>query len=548
MTNDVSLLATKGLRTLDPGVSGDTIAVSAGRIVDVGSLTDLRTAFPQAALDDRYADATVLPGFVEAHAHSMAGGMWQHLYVGYFDNRDPDGRLWPGCKTIDAVLERLREAEAALDDPGETLRAWGLDPIYFTGDRLVATHLDRVSTTRPIFVIHASLHLATVNTALMEREGIDADTLADGVPKDGRGHPIGELQEPAAMTLAGEGFTGMFRPLMSPDGITAFGKLVRNAGVTTVVDLGSGPIASDAIASMWQQVVNDEDFPARVSVFHNPGRGGPAGLDGVAELVLQRRSESTDKLRFGGVKFVLDGSIQGYTARVTEPYVNGKENGLWLIPPDQLAAWIRPVVDAGLLLHVHCNGDQAVDVMLDAFDDATDGAPPPDHRTTVQHSQLTRLDQYQRMAGLGMCANLFSNHFWYWGDQHVDLTVGPERAAGMNAAATVLELGIPLSIHCDASVTPLGSLHVAWCAANRQTASGRVLGPDQRLDVGQALHAITMGAAHQLRMDEEIGSITPGKRADFVALDADPFDVGAEGLRDIDVLGTVVGGRHHPAG
>lgn len=118
----------------------------------------------------------------------------------------------------------------------------------------------------------------------------------------------------------------------------------------------------------------------------------------------------------------------------------------------------------------------------------------------------------------------------------------------MNAAATVLDLGIPLSIHCDASVTPLGSLHVAWCAANRQTATGRVLGPEERLDVEQAMHAITLGAAHQLRMDDEIGSITPGKRADLVALDADPFAVGAAGLRDIGVLGTVLGGRHHPVG
>ena len=542
------ILRSRSLHTLDPTTAGDAVVVDDGRIIDVGAFDELRADRPDAVVDDRYADAVLLPGFVEAHAHSMAGGIWQHLYVGYFDNRDPDGRVWPGCKTLDDVIERLREADAAIDDPDAPLRAWGLDPIYFAGERLVAEHLDRVSTTRPIFVFHASLHLATVNTALMEREGITADTMMDGVPKDGTGNPIGELQEPAAMSLAGEALTGMVRSFMAPEGIGAFGRLARNAGVTTVVDLGSGPIANDAIAEMWQQVVNADEFPARVSVFHNPGHGGPVRLDEVADLILRRRAESTEKLRFGGVKFVLDGSIQGFTARVTEPYLNGRDNGLWLIPPDQLADWIRPVVGAGLLLHVHCNGDQAVDVLLDAFVAATDGRPPIDHRTTVQHSQLTRRDQYERMAELGMCANLFSNHFWYWGDQHVELTVGPERAARMNAAATVRELGIPLSIHCDASVTPLGSLHVAWCAANRQTASGRVLGPEECLDVAQAMHAITLGAAHQLRMDDEIGSITPGKRADFVALDADPFEVGAAGLRDIGVIGTVLGGRHHPVG
>jgi len=545
---DTVLYPARALHSFDASVVGDTVAVTGERIAAVGSLAELKADHPGAIVDDRYADSVLLPGFVEAHSHSMAGGIWQHVYVGFFDNRDPDGKVWPGCRSIEAVLDRLRDAEAALTDPNAVLRGWGLDPIYFAGERLVAEHLDRVSTTRSIFVMHASLHLATVNTALMEREGINADTLMDGVPKDGRGNPIGELQEPAAMSLAGEGFTGTFRPLMAPAGIGAYGRLARNAGITTVVDLGSGPIASDGIASMWQQVVNDDDFPARVSVFHNPGQGGPASLDDVADLITRRRAESTDKLRFGGVKFVLDGSIQGFTARVTEPYLNGKDNGLWLVPPAQLADWMRPVLDAGLLLHVHCNGDQAVDAFLAAFTEATGGNPQPDHRTTVQHSQLTRRDQYERMAELGVCANLFSNHFWYWGDQHHDVTVGPERAAGMNAAKTVLDLGIPLSIHSDASVTPLGSLHVAWCAANRRTVSGRVLGESERLTVAQALHAITMGAAYQLRMDNEVGSIAAGKWADFAVLDEDPFVVGADGLRDIGVQATVLGGRHFPVG
>ncbi|MDW3220751.1 MAG: amidohydrolase [Acidimicrobiales bacterium] len=543
-----TILTAKTVHPLDEAVAGDAVAIADGWIVGVGSTADLLAAHPDAEVDDRHRERVLLPGFVEAHSHAMAGGMWSNLYVGYFDNRDPDGKLWAGCTTIDAVIDRLRGADAAMDDPDAPLLAWGLDPIYFPGERLVAEHLDRVSTTRPIFVFHASLHLATVNTALMEKEGITADTLAEGVPKDGAGHPIGELQEPAAMRLAGDSFMSMVMPLMSPEGIGAFGRLARNAGITTAVDLGSGSLAGDGMAAMWRQVVDDPAFPARVSVFHNPGHGGPSDLDDVAALIERRRGESSEKLRFGGVKFVLDGSIQGFTARVTEPYVNGKDNGLWLVPPAQLADWLRPVLDAGLLLHVHCNGDQAVDVLLDAFTEVTGGAPYDDHRTTIQHCQLTRDDQYRRMAELGMCANLFSNHFWYWGDQHHDLTVGPDRASRMNAAATVLAHDIPLSIHSDASVTPLGPLHVAWCAANRQTASGRVLGPDERLTVDQALHAVTLGAAFQLRMDDEIGSISVGKRADLVALDADPYEVGAGGLRDIGVVGTVLGGDHHPVG
>ncbi len=138
------------------------VAVADGRILGVGTVDEL-SVWGTPIVDDRFADKVILPGFVEAHAHSFAGALWQSTYCGCFDRTDPDGRHWPGCRSIDDVIDRLRDADAALDDPTAPLCAWGLDPIYFAGDRLVASHLDRVSTTRPVLVIHASLHLATVN-------------------------------------------------------------------------------------------------------------------------------------------------------------------------------------------------------------------------------------------------------------------------------------------------------------------------------------------------------------------------------------------------
>ena len=545
MSEPTVILPTRALHTIDPAHAGDAVALRGGRIAGVGTVDQLRAAHDGATVDDRYADAVLLPGFVEAHCHSMAGAFWIHTYVGYFDRRDPDGRVWPGCRSLDEVLDRLREADAELDDPEAPLIAWGLDPVYFPGDRLVADHLDRVSTTRQIIVIHASIHLATVNRALMTAQGIDADTLSEGVPKDGAGNPIGELQEPAAMVLAGEAFFAAFAAVSEPQGIEHFGRLARNAGVTTLTDLGAG-LADDATAEFWIEQTARADFPARVSVFHSAMFGaGPELID----LMARRGAQSTDKVRFGSVKFVLDGSIQGFTARVSEPYLDGTDNGIWVMAPEQVDDLLPEVVGAGLLLHVHCNGDEAVDVLLDAMDAAAAaGRLGADHRTTVQHCQLTRPDQYERMATLGMCANLFSNHLWYWGDQHVERIIGPERAERMDGARTVLDHGIPLSIHCDAAVTPLGSLHVAWCAVNRRAPSGRVIGAAERIGVDEAIHAVTLGAAHQLRMDDEVGSITPGKRADFAVLAEDPFAVDPSSLRDVPVLGTVLGGDHHPVG
>jgi len=147
------------------------------------------------------------------------------------------------------------------------------------------------------------------------------------------------------------------------------------------------------------------------------------------------------------------------------------------------------------------------------------------------------------MKALGMCVNLFPNHHFFWGDQHYAMTVGPERAERMNACATALATGVPLAIHSDAPVTPLGPLFTAWCAVNRRTASGRVLGGAERIGVADALRTITLDAAWTLRLDGEIGSIECGKRADFAVLEDDPETIGAEKLKDVRIWGTVLGGR-----
>jgi predicted amidohydrolase YtcJ len=151
--------------------------------------------------------------------------------------------------------------------------------------------------------------------------------------------------------------------------------------------------------------------------------------------------------------------------------------------------------------------------------------------------------QFRRMKALGLCVNLFPNHHFYWGDQHYAQTVGPERAERMNACATALATGVPLAIHSDAPVTPLGPLFTAWCAVNRLTASGRVLGAHERISVPDALRTITLGAAYTLKLDGEIGSIECGKRADFAVLEDDPTTIAPERLKDVRVRGTVLGGR-----
>ena len=219
--------------------------------------------------------------------------------------------------------------------------------------------------------------------------------------------------------------------------------------------------------------------------------------------------------------------------------------GLAAQPNSPLAA-PRPYALAlaqGVQIHTHTNGDEATEMVLDQLEAVLRTQPGPDHRFILQHCQLADAAQFRRMKALGMGVNLFANHHFYWGDQHRDITVGPERAERMNACRSALDTGVPFAIHSDAPITPLAPLFTAWCAVNRLTASGRVLGANQRIGVMDALRAVTLGAAWTLKLDGEIGSIECGKRADFCVLEDDPTEVGAERLKDVRVWGTVQGGR-----
>ena len=536
--------------TLDPAYPvADAVAVRGDTILGVGSVDALTAAWGDMPVDDTFAESVLLPGFVEAHSHSLEGAIWVWEYAGYFPRLGPDGEMRTGCRSFDELIALLRRLDGELDDPHESLVVWGFDPIYFPGERLAAHHLDAVSATRPICVIHASLHLITVNTALMEREGFADGSDVEGVPVGADGRPVGELQEPPAMSLARVEMRALWTALSDPASLRRFADMAKVVGCTTVTELGATRLNGDADIALWTDTASAAGFPARLVPLFNPDRGFRGTPDEMADWVVDLRGRSTDKVRFGVVKMVLDGSIQGFTARLNPPgylpHPDGTErpNGIWLIEPEQFASWFEALNRRHVTVHTHVNGDQSVDLLLDTVEAALSDHAWFDHRHTAQHTQLTTAAQYRRMAAMGMNANIFSNHIFYWGDQHRSMTVGPDRAARMDACATADREGVRYSIHSDASVTPLGSLHTMWCAVNRVTASGDVLGPDERISVDRALRAVTVDAAHQLRLDHEIGTIQAGKLADFVALGDDPHDVDPMALKDIAVHGTVVGGE-----
>jgi predicted amidohydrolase YtcJ len=537
----ITIYRARRILTMNPARPEAThVAVRDGRILGAGSLEEL-AGWGKHALDERFADKVLMPGLVEGHSHAMEGTFWRYVYCGYFDRMDPDGKTWPGLKSIDAVIARLTEASAAIQDPAAPLSGWSLDPIYFGERRVSREDLDRASRERPIGVLHASAHILNVNTKALELAGLLRKGINHpGIPLGADGLPTGELKGPDPMMMA-SGHVGFDREVLASDelGLRLFAKLCVRKGVTTAADLAN-LLPDDAVAMMLR-VTGEDSYPARiVSLLRLQLLTGQALVDRALAL----RAKSTDRLRLGIVKLVADGSIQGFSARLRPPgYYNGAPNGLWYIPPEKLGEAYHLGLKHGVQIHTHTNGDEATELVLDCVEDALRAHPSPDHRYTLQHCQLADRAQFRRMKALGMCVNLFPNHHYYWGDQHYALTVGPERAERMNACATARDLGVPYAIHSDAPVTPLGPLFTAWCAVNRRTASGRVLGVAERIGVDDALRTITLGAAYTLKLDGELGSIEAGKRADFCVLEDDPRELGAARLKDARIWGTVQGGR-----
>jgi predicted amidohydrolase YtcJ len=345
-----TIFAARKIITMNPSRPHAThVAVREGRILGVGSLDDLQRWGPHTR-DDRFADKVLMPGLVEGHSHASEGTMWRFVYCGYFDRTDPNGKTWTGVRDTEAVIALLAEAHARNTEG--PLTGWALDPIYYAeGRRMTRADLDRVSMDRPIGVMHASGHIMNVNSRALELAGmLRKGVNHPGVPIGDDGLPTGEMKGPDAMTPLGR-HVGLDRGLLAADeaGVRDFARLCVRKGVTTATDLAN--LLPDPAVSMMAALGAEPDFPARlVSLRVLRDLGPKATIEHAAAL----RSRSNDLMRFGIVKIVVDGSIQGFSARLRWPgYFNGAGPGLWYVTPEHLREALETALQLGVQVHTH---------------------------------------------------------------------------------------------------------------------------------------------------------------------------------------------------
>jgi predicted amidohydrolase YtcJ len=311
-------------------------------------------------------------------------------------------------------------------------------------------------------------------------------------------------------------------------------------GVTTA-SAGGMPTA---IASLLGPMSNYNQMPLRVALFPFFDEVGDGLLTG--ELALD--NFASGRVSVPRVKIIADGSIQGFTGYLSKPYHRAHKGdpdyrGYPAVPRDALFEQVEGLYKQRVQVAIHGNGDASIQDALDAIEAAAAKYPWPEARPLIIHAQMSRKDQIERMAALGVTPSFFAAHTFFWGDRHAGIFMGPERAANMSPAKWAQDAGVRFSSHMDTPVTPMRPLQAVWSPVERKTKTGVVLGPDQRIDRMSALRAVTIDAAWQVFMDDDIGSIEPGKLADLVVLSGSPLT--APDLRELLVDMTLIEGVTH---
>jgi predicted amidohydrolase YtcJ len=438
------------------------------------------------------------------------------------------------------VLAALRE-QAAKTPTGKWVSGFGYDDTALSEHRHpTRQELDSISTEHPVVAMHISGHMLVANSMALARAGIDANTPdpEGGVigREPGSREPNGLLEETARLDIV--------RQMQDLSLIDTY-RLMKAAaneyaqvGVTTAQSGGVSKQLAKGLSWFSRLGV----IPQRLVVFPFETEFGDALFNGE----YKPEDYNSEKLVMAAVKLIADGSIQGYTGYLSAPYYtpfHGDANyrGYPSIPREKLFAQVAALHKAGYQIAIHGNGDAAIDDILDAFEAAQRAHPVKDPRMLLIHAQMARQDQLVRMKALGITPSFFTAHTWYWGDRHRDIFLGPERASRISPSKSALDLGLRFTSHLDTPVTPMLPLQAVWSQVFRITTSGQVLGPEQRIDVMQALRAVTIDAAWQVFQEGNRGSLEPGKFADLVVLSESPL-AAPLAMRDIKVERTVIGG------
>ncbi|WP_367990506.1 amidohydrolase [Vibrio sp. NTOU-M3] len=526
-------------------MAGDTpqyveaIAVAGEKIVYAGGKEGaMDYKFGKTKLVDMYGK-TMLPGFVDAHSHVYGVGL-QAMVANVLP--PPDGQVDTVEKLID-VLKASQQSESAKLFTQKTgwILGFGYDDAQL--DRYpTKDDLDKVSKDKPVLIIHTSGHLSVANSKALELAGITAksENPRGGIIRrmEGSQEPNGVLEENAHFAMVFNLSKGIDLELQDMM-LEASQKMYAQYGYTTAQE---GRATEEGYQSM-KRASNDGrlliDLVAYADMVSSSGF-----------MDSEYNSPTyTKHFRIGGVKLNFDGSPQGKTAWLTQPYFHpphgqGKDYaGYSTFTDEQAYQYVETAFKNNWQVLTHANGDAAIEQFIDAVTKANEKLGKLDRRPVLIHGQTIRQDQIDRLAEQGIFPSLFPMHTFYWGDWHAESVLGHPRADFISPTKAVRDAGLMFSTHHDAPVALPDSFRVLDATVNRITRTGKVLGPDQRVDAYTALQAMTIWPAYQHFEEDFKGSIEVGKNADLIILDKNPLKVESKNLKKLKVEQTISRGN-----
>ncbi len=541
---EIVVYVARKIVTMEPGQPEATaVAVQDGLILDVGSLKKFNPWLDKQPhrIDRRFAKKVLLPGFIDPHVHPfLAGKLLTFDVAAPEDWNLPSGHI-PALPDRKHFIEHITRLSQAWSDESSPHVIWGWHHLWhgkFTRDEL-----DAISPDKPLILWHRSYHELVANTAALEWMDLPPEAIAEAA------HQIdlesGHFME-RGMAIASRRLAEITEtPEKIAEGLDIFRQLVHRGGVTTVADLVAGSTVS--VDGEWQAArthLQGDDVPFRSLFIAAPFAWALEMGDAAYARHDEIRSQATDQLRWPrAIKMFADGAFISQLMQLAAPgYLDGHE-GEWMIPPAMQWPISKRYWDQDYDIYYHVNGDKGLDVTLDTFEKLKAGHPRVDYRFSLEHFGVSREDQITRLAGLGASVSINGYYLYLFGDAYAQHGLGYSRASQMTRLGSLERAGVRFTMHSDCPMGPIEPLLAVTNAVTRRTLNGNTLAPEQSVSVEAALRAVTIDAAWSLRMDDEVGSIAVGKKADFVVLEKSPFDVRPKRIRDIEIWGTVYEGR-----
>ena len=520
--------------------TAQAVGVSRGMIAAVGTEAEIMALKGPATKSINLQGRCLLPGFVDGHGHCLQTGL-QAASANLLP--PPDHKV----RDIPSLQAELREwATTEKSKKYGLILGFGYDDAQLVEQRHPTRHdLDAVSRDLPVVIIHQSGHLSSMNSKALESAGITAQTKAPpgGVIRreDMSDTPNGVLEETAHMAAVLRVLPKIGEPEF--DALARAGMHLYAANGFTMAQEGRSMESSDRT---WMRLADSDQMLIDVVSYPDMTFSDePFGMD---------TSWYGKQLRNGfciaGVKLSFDGSPQGKTAYLSQPYLipphgqSSSYRGYPAISSEEVSRKIALCYQRGWQFLAHCNGDAAGDLMLGAIKDARRMfGLGEDRRDVLIHCQTVREDQLDSMQQMGVIPSMFGMHCFYWGDWHRDSVLGPQRAERISPARSALRRGMIFSQHHDAPVALPSAIRILSSVVTRRTRSGDILGAEQCIPVEVGLKSLTIWPAYHHYEEKHRGSIEVGKLADFVILDRNPLKIDTQELATLKVHETIKEGK-----